>query len=226
MNMGAILNTFIGAVLAILTTITVEWFRKPALRLHIAQPHDNDYSGRPGSPAQKARFLYLTVRNLSLPWLVRWMSRNPATDVWGIISFHHIDDGQDVFGRSMPIRWSGSTEPPIAVAGGVVIDSEWLRLLHRRDIQPGEEENMDVAARFDDDRPCYGWSNENYFSNPLWRNPRWELGPGRYIVRVEIRSSGQKFMDCFRLCNEGTRDSFRLEPVQPEDERKIQTKIT
>ncbi len=190
--MGAILNTVIGAVLAILTTIAVEVFRKPALRLQIGQPHDNDYGGWAVSPAQRARFLYLAVCNLSLPWPVRWMSRNPATDVWGIITFHHIDDGQDVFGRSMPIRWSGSTEPPIAAARGVVIDSELLRSLHRRDIQPGEEEPMDVAARFDDDRSCYGWSNENYFSDPQWRNPRWELGPGRYIARVEIRTSGQE----------------------------------
>jgi hypothetical protein len=126
----------------------------------------------------------------------------------------------------MPIRWSGSIEPPIAAAGGVVIDSEWLRSLHRRDIQPGEEEPMDVAARFDDDRSCFGWSNENYFSDPPWRNPRWELGPGRYIVRVEIRTSGQKFVDYFRLCNESTRDSFRLEPAKLGDEKKIQTKVT
>jgi hypothetical protein len=226
MDMAAILNTLIGALLAILTTITVEWFRKPALRLHIAQPHDNDYSSRPGSPAQKARFLYLSVHNLSLPYLLKWMSRNPATDVWGIISYHHIDDGQDVFGRSMAVRWSGSTEPPRAATGGVVMDSEWLRSIHRRDIQSGEEEPIDVAARFDDDRLCYFWSNENYFSNPQWRNTRWELGPGRYIVRVEIRSSGQKFVDCFRLCNEGTRDSFRLEPANPGDEKKIQARIT
>lgn len=224
--MAAILNTLIGAVLAILTSVTIEWFRRPALRLRIDEPHDSDYSGRAVSPAQKARYLYLTVRNLSLPWPVRWMSRNPAMDVWGIISFHHIDDGQDVFGRSMDIRWSRSTEPPIAAVRGVVMDSEWLRFLHRRDIQPGEEEPMDVASRFDDDRSCYGWSNENYFSNPQWRYPRWELAAGRYIVGVEIRSSGQKFVDCFRLCNEGTRGSFRLEPAQPGDQKKIQTKIT
>lgn len=224
--MGAILNTLLGAVLAILTTIAVEWFRKPALRLQIAELHDNDYSGRAISPAQKARFLYLAVRNISLPWILRWMARNPATDVWGTITFHHVDDGQDVFGRSMAIRWSGSTEPPRAAAGGVVIDAEWLRSLHRRDIQPGEEELMDVAARFDDDRSCYGWSNENYFSNPQWRNPRWELGPGRYIVHVDIRSSGQKFVDYFRLCNESTRDSFRLEPARPGDEKRIQARTT
>jgi len=223
--MDAILSTLIGAMLAILTTIAVEWFRKPALRFQIAQPHDNDYGNRQSSPARKARFLYLSVLNSPLPRFLRWMSRNPAIDAWGMISFHHLDDGQDVFGRPMPVRWSGSTEPPIAAQTGVVMDSDWLRSLYRRDIQPGESETIDVAARFDEDQSCYGWSNENYFSNPLWRNPRWELGAGRYIIRVEMRTSGQKFVRYFRLCNEGTRDSFRLELAQSSDEKKLQMRI-
>lgn len=224
--MKAILNTLLGAMLAIMTTIAVEWFRKPVLRFAIGQPHDNDYSSRESPPARKARFLNLSVRNSPLPWFARWMSRNAAVDSWGIISFHHLNDGQDVFGRAMPARWSASTEPPTLAAGGIILDPDWLRSLHRRDIQPGEAEPIDVAARFDDDQSCYGWSNENYFSDPLWRNRRWKLSTGRYIVRVEVRTSGQKFVQCFRLCNEGTRDSFRLEPAQSSDEKKIQMRVT
>lgn len=154
------------------------------------------------------------------------MSRNAAVDSWGTISFHHLNDGQDVFGRAIPVRWSGSTEPPVAAAGGVILDPSWLQSLHRRDIQPGEEEPIDVAARFDADESCYGWTNENYFSTPVWRNPRWELRRGRYLVRVELRTSGQKFVQCFRLSNEGTRDSFRLEPPQRGDEDKIKRQVT
>jgi len=224
--MDAILNMFVGAVLAILTTVTVEWFRRPSLRFQIVPPYDSDYTSRQASPARKGRFLAISVQNSPLPWFLKWLLRNPAMDSWGMVSFHHLDDGQDIFGRAMEGRWSGSTEPPIAAASGVVIDSDWLRSHNRRDIQAGESETIDVGARFDDDKSCYGWSNENYLSNPVWKNPRWELASGRYIVRVEIRTSGQKFVRCFRLCNEGTIDSFRLEPVQPGHEKRIQTRNT
>jgi len=220
------LLTLLGALVSIATTIAVESFRRPALILDIATPLDNDYSNPPARPARSARFLYLSVRNCPLPRILRWMSRNAAVNSWGTISFHHLDDGQDIFGRPMQVRWSGSTEPPLAAAGGLILDSSWLESLYRRDIQPGEQELIDVAARFDEDESCYGWTNENYFSSPVWRNPRWELPRGRYLVRVELHTSGQKFVHCFRLSNEGTRDTFRLQPAQHVDVTKIKHYLT
>ena len=154
------------------------------------------------------------------------MSRNEATDSWGVISFHHLDDGQDIFGHYMAVRWTESTEPHIAIQQYGSLDLEWKRVNSRRDIQPGETELIDVVARFDDDSSSYGWNNESYFCNPPWRNPRWKLKPGRYILRVEIRTSGRKFVQYYRLSNEGTLDSFRIEPPQDEDGRKVQTITT
>ena len=119
-------------------------------------------------------------------------------------------------------RWSASSEPPRALASGENVDLAWLRSHNRMDIPVGENETVDIAARFDDDKVCYGWSNENYFIEPPWRNRRWEQPEGRYIVRVEIRTTGLKFIQYFRLCNEGPLDSFRLEPSKPEDKKKIQ----
>lgn len=65
--MMEILLTFLGAVLAIATTIAVESFRKPVLSLAIAGPHDNDYSDPPARPARAARFLYLSCETVHCP---------------------------------------------------------------------------------------------------------------------------------------------------------------
>lgn len=224
--MGTVLATFLGAVIAIATTIIVELLRRPKLELEIGSPHDNDYTPPPARPARFARFLYIVVRNKALPWYAKWMARSSAVDTWGTISFHHLDDGQNVFRHMMNARWSGSTEPPIAAAGGTILDPSWLQSLHRRNIHPGESETIDVAARFNDEPSCYGWSNENYFCEPIWRNRNWELQTGRYIVHVIVYASGQKFTRLFCLCNEGPRTSFRLEPALREDEQKVRQHIT
>lgn len=78
-----------------------------------------------------------------------------------------IDDGAPLFPKAMPVRWSGSSEPFTA---HVLPDSTVAHLFDpvkydvacRRDCFPGSEEIADVAAKFDDDDECYGWSNETY----------------------------------------------------------------
>jgi hypothetical protein len=209
----------IGAVIAICITIAIENLRKPKLVLAIGIPVDNAYTGR---PAQDVRFLLVKCENRPLPWFARWMSRNAALQCHGTVSFHHLTDGQNYFGRSMPIRWSGSSEPtPIEVhignARGVIIDPQRLSTESRVDIYPGEDWKLDVAARFDADAECYGWSNYSYFSNPVWRNPDWRLPAGRYLVKVTVISAGQRCELIFRLINDTQRRDFRLEPALPTD---------
>jgi hypothetical protein len=80
------------------------------------------------------------------------------------------------------------------------------------DVYPGEFEILDVAVRLDDEEDCYGWKNESYFCIPPWRNPNWKLPRGRYLVSVEIASSGQKCVGLFRLINDVPGTDFRLEP--------------
>jgi hypothetical protein len=85
------------------------------------------------------------------------------------------------------------------------------------DIHTGSGEKLDIAARFDQDDVCFGWNNEGYFSKPQWRNPKWRLLPGRYIVKVEVISSGEKTMDLYRLCNDVAINDFRLDPALKTD---------
>ncbi len=185
----------------------------------IAPIKDKDYSGLGQYPAKQGRFLYLLITNQALPRVARWMSRSAAVECHGDISFHRLDDGCNVFADSMLARWTGSTEPPFIqnATDKMRFDKDWVRSLHRRDIQPGNSERIDVAAQFDDDESCYGFSNENYFSEPPWRTPRWKIPPGSYIVRVEIRSGGERFVECFRLHNSGARKALKLEGAASTD---------
>jgi hypothetical protein len=211
-----------GAVIAVLVAVGVEYLRRPNLKLIIESPQvDAEYEGR---PAQKARYLRLRLFNRPLPIWARWMLRAPALQCRGTITFHHLD-GQNVFGRSMAVRWSGSPQPiPIqaVTSDGTriqIFDPMRLTLESRIDVYPGEgeSETLDVAARLDDDEDCYGWNNETYFCATPWRNPAWKLRPGRYLVNVVIRSSGQTCTANFRLINDVPRGDCRLEDVQPQD---------
>jgi hypothetical protein len=214
-----ILEVVLGAIVAIIITIVIENLRKPRLKLRISHHHDNTYP--PGRPATQVRFLAVDLYNRPLPRIFRWMSRSAALHCHGSITFHHLD-GQNVFGRSMPIRWSGSPEPvpihfQINNTQVLIADPTKLSQISRVDVYPGETQRLDIAAKFDNDQECYGWSNESYFSNPVWRNPDWELAPDRYLVNVTIVSSGEKVSRFFRLVNDVPRSDTRLDEPLPED---------
>jgi hypothetical protein len=213
----------IGAIVAVLIAVGVEYLRRPKLRLTIETPIcDIDYP--PGRPAHHARHLRLKLVNEPLPAWAQWMVRAPALQCRGSISFHHLD-GQNVFGREMNVRWAGSPQPvPIQafMQDGTqiqIVDPMRMTLESRIDVYPGEKEGelLDVAGRFDVDGECYGWNNETYFCSTPWRNPDWSLPHGRYLVKVSIRSSGQKCLGVFRLINDVPRKDCRLEPALEKD---------
>ena len=220
---GIALEVIFGAVVAILITIIVENVRKPKLEIKLAEHHDNAHLQN--RPAKSVRFLAVDLLNKPLPWLFRWMSRSAALQSHGSISFHHLD-GQNVFGRSMPIRWSGSPEPvPIHLqidnTRVLIADPARLSLISRMDVYPGEKQRLDVSAKFDDEKECYGWSNESYFSDPAWRNPDWKIPYGRYLVKVTVISSGEKVSGIYRLINDVAQLDFRLEEATLDDKSNV-----
>ncbi len=214
---STIFEVALGAIVAILITILVENLRKPKLVLGIdLLPTDVEYSNH---PAKHARFLSVKLVNTPLPQWARWMSRSTALQCHGEITFHHLD-GQNVFGRAMTGRLSSSPEPvPITfrIDNHFVLISDPSKMTSRVDVPPGETEHLNIAARFDDENECYGWNNEAYFSNPIWRNPVWCLNSGRYLVKVTIISAGEKCSGLFRLINDVSRNDFRLEKNLPND---------
>lgn len=213
-----ILSVIIGAIIAGLITIWIETLRKPRLELELLNPIDMAFQNQ---PANNMRATRVKLINKPLLGWVRWMYRNPASQCYGSISFHHLD-GQNVFGRSMTLRWAGAPEPnPLEISigneRGLVFDPVRITNLQKMDIYPGESADIDIAVRLDNDAECYGWSNESYFSNPPWRPTHWRLNSERYIVKVIIRSSGETISKLFRLINDGEQQDFRLEEAMPSD---------
>jgi hypothetical protein len=220
-----IIGAIIGTITSILTSggvaVFVENKRRPRIKLTIEPPLDLPYDP-PRHSISEMRSLNVNVRNEPLLGSARWMIRAPALQCRATITFHHLD-GQNVFGRVIGGRWASSPEPvPLPVVGPQgqqfqIIDFTRLVLESWIDIHPGRSELLNIAARVDNDDECYGWNNESYFSMPPWRNPKWKLPKGRYLVRVVVSSSGQQFTDCFRLINDVSRRDCRLENATPND---------
>lgn len=221
------LGAFLGAVLSLLVSMIIEHQRKPKLSLKIEEPPtDMNYTDR---PANKARFLRVRLSNRATPWYLSWLGRNAAIHCHGEIQFYHQNDGAPVLSKPMPIRWAGSEEP---LSFQVLPDGKFAQLLDAskfhaafyRDCHAGSEEPIDVVARFNDETDCYGWTNENYLPNKLWRNTDWKLPNGRYLVAITVHSAGEKVVDLFRLENSVGIQHFRLMSTTKDERRKIATK--
>jgi hypothetical protein len=218
------IGAFLGALLSILASIYIEYQRKPKLRFEIEEPPaDAIY---PSAPAKVARFARVRLCNNAMPRLLSWLGRDAAMQCYGYIQFHHFEDGAPVFSRPMSIRWAGSDEPLTfqAMPNGQLaqlFDPTKYNAAFRRNCFPGTKELIDVAARFDNDDDCYGWSNENYLPGKGWRNPDWKLPKGRYIARVTVHSSGETVSAVFQLENSVARQHFRLMEATQENVKKL-----
>jgi hypothetical protein len=146
-----------------------------------------------------------------------------AIEARGFLTFYDIDDGQRVFDKSMPLKWAGRGG---AVRPLIIHDKRrWGWILtpggfdpgSTLDIHAGSQARLDVAAKFDDDDECFGWTSENEASIPHWRNPRWKLPKEKYFVKVEVQAANAEVSAVFRLINASHRTSFRLEDPLPTD---------
>lgn len=215
-GLPVVVQILIGAVLALGISIGIEYLRRPRLRIRVAPPQDSDYSTREQPPPAKlARFLCLQLENRPLPRWAKWMQRNAAHECHGQITFRDLD-GRPRFPRLLSIRWARSQEliPMTLLLGqqrGLVWDPTRFVMEPTINVYPGESETFGVAARFDADAECYGWCNENYVSQPQWRQPDWLLPPGTYRIQVAVRGGGIPRRASFLLVNDGARDEFRLE---------------
>ena len=216
MDWWAVLQIVIGASITIVFVVWLENTRKPKLVLRIEDsPVDVTYQDR---PAKNARFRRLIIENKEPPRIVKWLSRNTAVRCYGFITFYHLD-GQDVFGRSMPIKWANL--PGVQLSPDGKLEMYTFDSVKHIDVHAGYTEILDVAARYDNDNECYGWCYESYFSNPPWRNPDWRLTTGRYLAKVEVICAGERCVGLYRLINDVPVNAFRLEPAQSTDYERI-----
>jgi len=179
MDIAAIMSVILGGLITIAVAGSIEFMRRPRLDLSIAPPVDNQYPD--ARPARSARFLRLRVTNHALPRCLRFISRLTASQCTASISFHRFD-GHRVRANTMAGRWAGLPEPvpahiQIGDQVGVVFDPARALVGQRIDVPAGESELLDVVAKFDDEPCFYGWSNANYFCDPMWRPNEWRFEP-------------------------------------------------
>jgi hypothetical protein len=221
---AAALSAFLGALLSLCVSIIIESQRKPKLSIKIEEPPtDVDYSNR---PANKARFLRVRLSNRAMPRFLRWLGRNAAIHCHGEIQFYHQNNGAPVFSKPMPIRWASSDEPlslQVSSDGqpNWLFDPSKFNAAFYQDCHAGSQEPIDVAARFDNDTDCYGWTNDNYLQNKGWRNPDWRLPNDRFLVTITVHSSGEKVVGVFELENSVGIQDFRLMNSTKEDRQRI-----
>lgn len=202
-----LVSFLLGGVASFVATLVAERLKRPSLVFEIADPRDLDYSKGKPRPVQKARFLHLQIRNRELLIGLRWLGRSAAMYCSGKIEFRN-RSGDPVFSTSMPLRWTGTPEPvpmqiQIGGATGFIFDHFRHHLEQKVDIPAGEARLLDVAAQFDSDQECYGWSNESYSSQPQWRNPGRKLDPGEYVVDVTVNHLGGRDVFSCELVNQG-----------------------
>jgi hypothetical protein len=165
--MWSFVGTLIGALVSIGTVVFVEYLRRPSLQLSKEVPPLDARYDPPGSrPATETRFLRVKLLNKTLSWWAKWMVRAPALQCRAAITFHHLADEHDIFGRAMDGRWASSPEPvPIVLPPAtpqtqrLVLIPEWRGV----EVYPGESELLDIAIRADNDAECYGRNNEATF---------------------------------------------------------------
>jgi hypothetical protein len=163
------------------------------------------------------------VKNREPRLFLRWLSRSAALQCEAEITFLHVGDRQDVFGKAMPGRWTGWPEPlalqgefsgqPIALVNPYYLAPEYRRI----DIYSGVPRLLDIAVRFDDDEECYGWTTANYNSQPPWKNPEWRLAAKNYLVKIDIWAPAARTSAVFRLINDTHISAYRLAPAMPTD---------
>jgi len=214
------MQVILGAFISVLVTALIEWLRKPRFSVTLEDP-PFDASYPDDSPAQRVRYLRVNVTNRQLPWWFCWMSRNAALQCEADVTFLRLD-GQRMFVKPMPGRWADLPEP-IPLVGEVggqplrLYDPNITKELRHLDIYPGQPRLLDVAARFDTDQECHGWTEANYSSEPRWRNPGWKLPAGVYLVKINVNADAVTISSAFRLINDVSIENFRLEVTLPCD---------
>jgi len=110
-------------------------------------------------------------------------------------------DGKEIF--SLIGKWDRGPEP----LGPITEDhlsAVWPSLIpfgEHVNIRPGIPESFCLVVK-DKEDSCYAFSGESYLYN--YKNPKWQLPLGNFIVDVEIKSGNAKKRSKFLLKNEGS----------------------
>lgn len=178
---------FIGAMIAL-------WLNKinnPKLDI-IATESANieiDYGSEKPVPG-KCKFFRLKVVNKPLnKYLSIFFSRETAQQLNAFITFREL-------GKTMKGRWSETLE--LAYTDNY----NRIRLANFPEpisLYPGDNKILDVFAKFESYDHAYGWNNEAYLDNNLWKTETYKLNPGDYSIEVIIAGTNATIKKTFTI---------------------------
>jgi hypothetical protein len=207
-----------GALISIWVTLLVEALQRPSLDLGL---HGDGSAGPLWAAGNHGHVLAVLVTNKPLSGLPSlFFERSAALETRATITFRDVATGAPV-SASMQARWSNSPQAVhkvmeyVAGAGPterVVFDPERLSVTQSIPPGDGQEGALGVVIRFDGETDCYGVSNQSYSTR--WRPEAWRLGPGSYLVSINVRASNARCEATFLLKNASpSPQQFRLEPA-------------
>jgi len=171
----SVTTTFLGVLLA----LWIDRMRMPAIKILVAEESHSDNTYQSGSvkAGQRWKFFRVSVVNHKMPFFLRWLIRQTAENCRAILNITGIDNQTKI---SFKGRWASTPELPF------LKDDAILRLFEPDPVTilAGEQEYLDVIAKYEDDKEAYGWNNESYFHN--WRNPNYKLERGKYKVKITV----------------------------------------
>lgn len=131
-------------------------------------------------------FYHLRIRNV--PTWLPLSTRKPAWSAKATIEVLNLD-GTRAIAEEIYARWPSQPEPLLpAVAGGESVNLvDFARMMNARkvDVHAHDDEYIALAIKYDGQPDCHIFSNESYL-HPAWKNPPWQLAPGKYKVVVTV----------------------------------------
>jgi len=174
----SIFTTILGVILALL----IDRSRMPKIKIEIKDSanSDNTYSNGRYNAGQRWKFFRVLIRNKQFPFVFRWLIRQTAENCRAKINIIGIDNTTNITFKG---RWASTPELPFLDK-----DSAIIKLLEPDPITliSGQEEFLDIIAKYEHDEAAYGWNNEAYFNQ--WKTPAYKLGRGKYKINVVINT--------------------------------------
>ena len=226
MWLEAAIGAFLGALISLFVSILIENQKKPKISLEITDfSFDQNLQDK---PAKIIKVLRVKLINKKVnPAFSFWLKREAIIQCNASIQILYYEDESPLFTNPIHARWTRSDEPfSLQIDQNKVVplfDPAKYNAVMSRNCYPGNEEIIDIVARYDNEEECYIWNNDVYYKG--WRNEEVQIPKGRYYVIVSVSSSGENKFGCFILENNLSINDFRLLEVDKEVVKNLKNKI-
>ena len=184
---GVFFSGFVGALIAL-------WLNKinnPDLDIIALEDSNVELNYGPERPVSgRCKFFRLKVINKPLnKYFSIFFSRETAQQLNAFITFKEL-------GKTMKGRWSGTLELAYTDVYNTIRLANFPEPVS---LYPGDNTILDVFAKFETYDHAYGWNNEAYLDNNLWKTEAYKLLPGDYNIEVIIAGTNATARKTFEI---------------------------